>query len=179
MELSRRRSAAVTIRVMSQDTIRLLCLSTTQWEHDAKGRWLSHSVSHLPTRVGWVLRKRAVSSPRDTHFFFGTVLFPFVPPTFLPSRVVISCLSVALRRSRSCATVRLEPQKVYGGTAEQLKAYRVGITPPQNNWVEVEQTVFFQQVRSPIRHPRLLLYVQRSVSVGIFIRCSLRYYGDS
>ncbi|CAN0119203.1 unnamed protein product [Scytosiphon promiscuus] len=34
---------------------------------------------------------------------------------------------------------------VYGGTAEQLKAYRVGITPPQNNWVEVEDTVFFQQ----------------------------------
>lgn len=36
---------------------------------------------------------------------------------------------------------------MYGGTAEQLKAYRVGITPPQNNWVEVEDTVFFQQVR--------------------------------
>eukprot|EP00903_Cladosiphon_okamuranus_P014647 g13582.t1 len=35
---------------------------------------------------------------------------------------------------------------VYGGTAEQLKAYRVGITPPENNWVEVEDAVFFQQV---------------------------------
>lgn len=36
--------------------------------------------------------------------------------------------------------------KVYGSTAEQLKAYSVGITPPQNNWVEVADTVFFQQV---------------------------------
>eukprot|EP00752_Nemacystus_decipiens_P011862 g10522.t1 len=35
---------------------------------------------------------------------------------------------------------------VYGGTAEQLKAYRVGITPPENNWVEVEDAVFFKQV---------------------------------
>ncbi|CAM9180173.1 unnamed protein product [Ectocarpus sp. 4 AP-2014] len=35
---------------------------------------------------------------------------------------------------------------VYGGTAEQLKAYRVGVTPPQNNWVEVEDAVYFQQV---------------------------------
>ena len=37
--------------------------------------------------------------------------------------------------------------QVYGGTAEQLKAYRVGVTPPENNWVEVEDAVFFQQVR--------------------------------
>ncbi|CAN0083822.1 unnamed protein product, partial [Ectocarpus sp. 8 AP-2014] len=35
---------------------------------------------------------------------------------------------------------------VYGGTAEQLKAYRVGVTPPQNNWVELEDAVYFQQV---------------------------------
>ena len=36
--------------------------------------------------------------------------------------------------------------KVYGGTAEQLKAYNVMVNPPQNNWVEVEDTVFFRQV---------------------------------
>lgn len=36
--------------------------------------------------------------------------------------------------------------QVYGGTAEQLKAYRVNVTPPQNNWVEVDDAVFFQQV---------------------------------
>eukprot|EP00904_Undaria_pinnatifida_P012176 jgi/Undpi1/8089/HiC_scaffold_24.g10561.m1 len=35
---------------------------------------------------------------------------------------------------------------VYGGTAEQLKAYNVMVNPPQNNWVEVEDTVFFRQV---------------------------------
>ncbi|CAN0433199.1 unnamed protein product [Ascophyllum nodosum] len=35
---------------------------------------------------------------------------------------------------------------VHGSTAEQLKAYRVNVTPPQNIWVEVDDRVFFQQI---------------------------------
>lgn len=46
-----------------------------------------------------------------------------------------------------------EIAQVYGGTAEQLKAYRVGITPPENYWVEVADSVFFQQVRCSRRVP--------------------------
>lgn len=38
--------------------------------------------------------------------------------------------------------------KVYGGTAEQLKSYRVGNIPPQDRWVEVEPSLFFKQVGS-------------------------------
>lgn len=59
----------------------------------------------------------------------GTVVRAVVPPALNAHAVV------------------LQTHKVYGGTAEQLKAYRVGITPPQNNWVEVEHAVYFQQVR--------------------------------
>lgn len=42
--------------------------------------------------------------------------------------------------------------KVYGSTAEQLKAYSVTFTPPQNKWVEVEDKLYFRQVRSTLSH---------------------------
>lgn len=38
--------------------------------------------------------------------------------------------------------------QVYGGTAEQLKAYKVNVTPPMQNWVEVDKGVLFQQVEA-------------------------------
>lgn len=35
---------------------------------------------------------------------------------------------------------------MYGGTAEQLRAYSVNISPPKRDWVPVGDDVFFCQV---------------------------------
>ena len=36
--------------------------------------------------------------------------------------------------------------QVYGGTAEQLKAYSINVTPPKGDWVPLGDDVFFFQV---------------------------------
>ena len=36
--------------------------------------------------------------------------------------------------------------QVFGTTSEQLKCYTVTVTPPENEWVEVEQELFFRQI---------------------------------
>lgn len=43
-------------------------------------------------------------------------------------------------------------RQVYGGTAEQLKAYQITVAPPRNAWVLVEpkEGIYFMQVCSGV-----------------------------
>lgn len=62
--------------------------------------------------------------------------------------------------------------QVYGSTAEQLKAYRVNVAPPMQNWVEVEDALYFQQVMYDKRlvavRPLLMLLCMLTVITGKF-----------
>lgn len=45
-------------------------------------------------------------------------------------------------------------RQVYGGTADQLKRYKINITPPKHTWVRVdkENNIYFKQVRGHACH---------------------------
>lgn len=52
------------------------------------------------------------------------------------------------RRRRRRFVPHLFSQAVYGGTAEQLKAYSVSVVPPKSDWVPLGDGVLFFQVKN-------------------------------